>query len=81
MWLRPVSYTHLDVYKRQYDNLMDSVNRARQVELHALIYSLGIPNIGTANAKLICKHFQNDFDKIRNAAREELVEIKHIRCV
>lgn len=64
--------------RKSYDNLMDSVNRARQVELHALIYSLGIPNIGTANAKLICKHFQNDFDKIRNAAREELVEIKHI---
>lgn len=64
--------------RKSYDNLMDSVNRARQVELHALIYSLGIPNIGTANAKLICKHFQNDFDKIRNAAREELVEINHI---
>ena len=64
--------------RRSYDNLMDSLNKARKVELHAFIYSLGIPNIGTANAKLICKYFNNDFDKIRNATEEELVQIDHI---
>lgn len=64
--------------RKSYDNLMDSLNTARQAEIHAFLYSLGIPNIGIANAKLICKHFQNDFDKIRNASKEELVEINHI---
>lgn len=64
--------------RKSYDNLMESLDKAREVELHALIYSLGIPNIGTANAKLICKHFSNDFEKIRNAMVEELVQIDHI---
>ena len=64
--------------KKSYDNLMESLENARKVELHAFLYSLGIPNIGVANAKLICKYFSNDFDKIRNATEEELVEINHI---
>ena len=64
--------------QKSYDNLMDSLNKSRTVELHALIYSLGIPNIGTANAKLICKHFHNDLEKIRNATVEELIEIDGI---
>lgn len=64
--------------QKSYDNLMDSLNKSRTVELHALIYSLGIPNIGTANAKLICRHFHNDLEKIRNATVEELVEIDGI---
>lgn len=64
--------------RKSYDNLIESLNKAREVELHAFIYSLGIPNIGIANAKLICKHFANDFEKIRNATEEELVEIDHI---
>lgn len=64
--------------RKSYDNLIESLNKAREVELHAFIYSLGIPNIGIANAKLICKHFSNDFDKIRKATEEELVEIDHI---
>ena len=64
--------------QKSYDNLMDSVEKARNVELSALIYSLGIPNIGSANAKLICKAFNNDIEKIRNASVEELIEIDGI---
>ena len=64
--------------RKSYDNLIESVNRAREVELHAFLYSLGIPNIGIANAKLICRHFSNDLERIRNATVEELVSIDHI---
>lgn len=64
--------------EKSYDNLIDSLNRSRDVELHALIYSLGIPNIGVANAKLICKYFDNDLEKIRHATVEELVQIDGI---
>ena len=64
--------------QKSYDNLMDSVEKARNVELSALIYSLGIPNIGSANAKLICKAFKNNIEKIRNASVEELIEIDGI---
>lgn len=64
--------------QKSYDNLMDSVEKARNVELSALIYSLGIPNIGSANAKLICKAFNNNIEKIKNASVEELIEIDGI---
>lgn len=64
--------------QKSYDNLIDSLNKARQVELHALLYSLGIPNIGVANAKLICKYFNNDIEKITQATAEELVKIDGI---
>lgn len=64
--------------QKSYDNLIDSLNKAREVELHALLYSQGIPNIGVANAKLICKYFNNDIEKITHATAEELVKIDGI---
>lgn len=64
--------------EKSYDNLITSLNKSRNVELHDLIYSLGIPNIGVANAKLICKYFDNDLKKIRHATVEELVQIDGI---
>lgn len=64
--------------KKSYDNLMNSLEKAREVELHAFLYSLGISNIGVANAKLICKHFHYDFHKIRTATIDELIEIDQI---
>ena len=64
--------------QKSYDNIIDSLNKAREVELHALLYSLGIPNIGVANAKLICKYFNNDIEKITHATAEELVKIDGI---
>ena len=64
--------------QKSYDNLIDSLNKAREVELHALLYSLGIPNIGVANAKLICKYFNNDIEKITHAKADELVKIDGI---
>lgn len=64
--------------QKSYDNLMSSLEKARKVELPALIYSLGIPNIGVANAKVICKAFDYDIEKIRNATTEELTEIDGI---
>ena len=40
-----------------------------------LIYSLGVPNIGVANAKVLCRSFGNDIDKVVNATEEELTAI------
>lgn len=64
--------------QKSYDNLMDSVEKARNVELSALFIAWVIPNIGSANAKLICKAFNNNIEKIRNASVEELIEIDGI---
>lgn len=56
-------------------NLLDSVEKSRTTNLARFIYSLGIPNIGLSNAKLICREFKNDFEKIRHADAEELTQI------
>jgi DNA ligase (NAD+) len=64
--------------EKSYNNLIDSVEKSRNVELPKLIYSLGISNIGLANAKVICKHFDYYLDAMRHAGSEELSEIDGI---
>lgn len=64
--------------EKSYANMQQSIEKARMTTVAKFIYSLGIDNIGLANAKLICKAFQNDLDKVLQATKEELVEIDHI---
>lgn len=61
--------------EKSFNNLVASVNKARKTSVIRLLYSLGIPNIGLSNAKLICKHFKYDWNLIRNAEFPELVQI------
>lgn len=80
---------HLDDYKEEiikldgfgeksYKKLIDSINAARETELPKLIYSLGISNIGLANAKVICRHYDYDLSALRKADAEELSAIDGI---
>ena len=64
--------------EKSYNNLIEEINKARNISLPKLIYSLGIPNVGLSNAKLICRHFGNDVEKIKNLTFDELNEIKGI---
>jgi len=64
--------------QRSYEHLQNSVNHARTTELHALIYALGIPNIGLSNAKMICRAFDYDIEKVIHANKEELVVVEGI---
>ncbi len=77
---------HLDRYKdeitqmdgfgeKSFANLSDSIEKARHTTLARLIYSLGIPNIGIANAKMICREYKNDLKRLLNAPAEELAGI------
>ena len=61
--------------QKSYDNLIESLERAKETTLPRVIYSLGIANIGLANAKVICRYFNNDLEKIRHASLEEISEI------
>ena len=56
-------------------NLLDSIDKARQTTLPRLIYALGIAGIGVANAKVLCRYFDYDIEKIKSADVEELSEI------
>ena len=80
---------HLDRYRdeitsmegfgeRSFANLLASVEKARSVSVAKLVYSLGILNVGLANAKLICKEFGNDIERVRHAKKEDLIEIPGI---
>ncbi|NLL79811.1 MAG: NAD-dependent DNA ligase LigA [Clostridiales bacterium] len=48
-------------------NLLDSIEKARDTSLPKLIYSLGIANIGLANAKMLCREYQYDLEKLLSA--------------
>ena len=61
--------------ERSYDKLVTALENSRQTTLAKFIYSLGIPNIGLSNAKMICNALGNDLDHIRHATVEELTDI------
>lgn len=61
--------------EKSYQNLMTGIEQARSVTLPKLVYSLGIANIGLANAKVISRHFAYNLDAMRHADAEELSEI------
>ena len=58
--------------EKSYQNLMNSVEAARKTTLARLIFSLGIANIGLANAKMICRHYHNDWKEMLSADVEDL---------
>ena len=64
--------------EKSYENLMNSIEKAEETTLAKVIYSLGIANIGLSNAKVICRHFDDDLDKIRSADEEEISAIDGI---
>ena len=64
--------------EKSYDNLINSIEKSRNVKLANFIFALGIPDIGLSRAKSICKNYSNDINKIRNLTFEELSKIDGI---
>lgn len=64
--------------EKSFENLMASLEKAKDTTLAKVIYSLGIANIGLANAKVICRYFDDDLEKIREADEEEVSAIEGI---
>ena len=80
---------HLDRYEEEiksmegfgeksYINLQNSIEKAKTTTLPKLIYGLGIANIGLANAKVICKEFHYDIEKMMSLSEEDLSNISGI---
>lgn len=80
---------HLDRYQEEiqtmegfgeksYRNLIESIEKARTTTLPRVIFGLGIANIGLANAKMICREFGYDIDKMLQAGVEELSAIQGV---
>lgn len=80
---------HLNIYKeritqmegfgeKSFQNLIDSIEAARTTTLPRLLYGLGIENIGIANAKMLCRYFDYDLDKLLEADAETLSQIEGV---
>ena len=61
--------------EKSYNNLIESIDKARETTAVRVLYSLGIANIGLATAKLVCRFFDNDIEKITKAKPDELTQI------
>ena len=71
--------TEMDGFgEKSFQNLMASLEQARNTTLPRYLYAIGITGIGVANAKVLCKAFQYDFEKMKSATMEELSEVDGI---
>lgn len=61
--------------EKSYTNLINAIEKSKNTTLYNFIYALGIEHIGLNNAKLLCKNFDNDFEKIKNATLDQLIAI------
>lgn len=64
--------------ERSYQKLIDSIDKARDTTLPRVLYALGIANIGVANAKMLCRHFEYDLVKMQSADVETLSAIEGV---
>lgn len=64
--------------QKSYEKLMTGIKKSATTTLPHFIYSLGILNIGLANAKVLSKEFDHNPDKLRHATVDELSSIDGI---
>ena len=64
--------------EKSFENLAASVKKASETTAVRLLYSLGIPNIGLANAKNICKFCGHNWQMVQNLTTEDLLSIEGI---
>ena len=80
---------HLDQYKekiqkmegfgeKSFENLIAAAKAASHTTPSRLLYGLGIPNIGAANARMIAEACENKWAVIQNLNEEDLVAIDGI---
>jgi len=62
--------------KKSFDNMTAAIEKSKKVSLENFINALGINQVGLSNAKLLCKHFDYDINRIINADEEELSSIE-----
>ncbi|MDE6209479.1 MAG: NAD-dependent DNA ligase LigA [Lachnospiraceae bacterium] len=64
--------------RKSYDNIIKAIDNSREVIMPKLIHSLGIANIGLSNAKVLCRNFDYDMEKLISARIEDLTVIDGI---
>ena len=64
--------------EKSYNNIIAAIEKSKDVELPNFIYALGIPNVGLANARLICRETGGTLERVMNVTKEELLGINQI---
>ncbi len=64
--------------QKSYDKLIQAAEAASRTTLVRMVYGLGVAGIGLANARMLCRHFQYDFQAMREADSEALTEVDGI---
>ena len=64
--------------QKSFDNLMAALEAASHTTPARFLYSLGVPNIGVANARIIAKNFKNKWADIMGASEEQLMQIEGV---
>ena len=64
--------------EKSVDNLLTSVEKAKNVTLSRLIISLSIPNVGEETAYLLAQNFQFSIFNFQKAKKEELEKIEGV---
>jgi DNA ligase (NAD+) len=67
--------------ERSCEKLLSAVDQARRTSVVRLLYSLGIPGVGLAGAKQICRACAYDWARIQDASLEELMAADGIGAV
>lgn len=60
--------------------LLDNIEKSKENQLNDLVFGLGIPNVGSKTAKLLCEKYEN-IDRLMGASEEELSNINEIGSV
>ena len=63
--------------EKSVSNLQASIERAKNVDLHRVIYAIGIPDVGEVGAKILARKFRS-MSALRGATIEQLIEIDGI---
>lgn len=63
--------------EKSVNNLLDAIDKSRNIDLSKLIYSLGIPEVGEATSRNLAVSFIT-FEAVKNASLEQLIGIEDI---
>lgn len=64
--------------QKSFDNIIKSIENSRTSSLPRVLYALGIAGIGVANAKMLCRNYEYNPDKLSEATEDELSRIEGI---
>ncbi len=64
--------------EKSYQNMQNAIEKSRNTTAARLLYALGIPGIGVANANMISRACGTDFQRAMSLSTEELLEIDGI---